>query len=279
MKGKRKELKNDFQIRLERTLANSKRYIGKTNKRKALADDLGISESRINQYFGSGANLPTTDILKSMSKLLDVDFGYLIGDYDFPRLTAVKLAELSKLTPEAANQLLTYDDAEMGMLNSLIISKSRDTLFDNLKPLLNAIYRYTTLVKSENTDISVSNPAFNLYNHYNGKESPLVLEYQAVEVFKECLHQEYSVPNTVSAVADAMLVQKWKNIISTYTLNINHKIYQVTEDEYNSYFEMNNNEQELFLNLLENEGRYRPESEKELLKSEMDLEDDKPFLS
>lgn len=86
-----------FQKRVKEAISASK------YSRISLCNELHITKDAFDRYMKTGAHLPNLDIIRNIARLLDVDVGYLLGDYDYPKIAPLKASELLGLSEDACN--------------------------------------------------------------------------------------------------------------------------------------------------------------------------------
>ena len=118
-----------------------KNLIKESNYNKdSFCESLSISTNTYEKYMRTGANLPSLDKVKDMAELLNVDVGYLLGDYNYPRISELK----------SISALSNYTEKSVEVLNEVSETEPTREIFEkilqdeNFIRLLLQTYRYST---------------------------------------------------------------------------------------------------------------------------------------
>jgi len=98
-----------FQSRIKKLIKESKEY----DNRSSFCEKLNISVETFNKYMKTGANLPSIDKIRDMANLLNVDVGYLLGDYNYPKISELSaISALSNLTKKSVEVISEVSETE-----------------------------------------------------------------------------------------------------------------------------------------------------------------------
>ena len=143
----RKSPRNDFQKKINDLVSQSKEFknIGE------FCEAANITKEQYNNYQKTGANLPSTQVIKDMAKALRVDTAYLVGDTEYKNIAALQMNELSGLDSETCDVLLEISKSEP--LKEIF---EKIVLDENFIRLLSQTYRYS---HSQNHKITIEDKA------------------------------------------------------------------------------------------------------------------------
>ncbi|WP_026661683.1 helix-turn-helix domain-containing protein [Butyrivibrio proteoclasticus] len=177
----RKNPKTDFQEKISSLVSQSKEF----KNIEEFCSAAHISKGQYNNYQKSGANLPSTQVIKDMANALHVDTAFLVGDTEYKNIDALRMNELSGLKPETCDVLLEISNSEQ--LKEIF---EKIVLDENFIRLLLQTYKYSHShnLKTTMEDEAKIWPKETVHDPVRNKE---MLKFSSSDLFNQILDSVY----------------------------------------------------------------------------------------
>ncbi|WP_022764043.1 hypothetical protein [Butyrivibrio sp. XPD2006] len=169
-----------FQSRIKKLIKESEEY-----DKFTFCQKLNIAPDTYDKYMKTGAKLPSLDKIRDMATLLNVDVGYLLGDYNYPRMSELSIPILSTLTKKSYDVLMEVSEKES--TREIFEKIIQD---ENFISLLLQSYKYSHSHNFETTikDKSEVFPNETVTDPVRNKE---MLKFSASDLFNQILDSLY----------------------------------------------------------------------------------------
>lgn len=172
-----------------------------------------ISRKAVDRWLNpNNQQAPKLETLYNICQFFDCDIDYFLKRQDTKCKATTFIANTLGLSEESIERLMYYKEPEMRTLDSLIFNVKKPDSEDNLHSLLLAMFKYKTLVASENTITTTRNGALGI----NSGSDKAILQFEPMQEFQKCLNSESFISNSWAALSDGLYefqkptTRKWK---------------------------------------------------------------------